>query len=141
MQALEDYVELVGFLRQQYNAAGAPVLAVGGSYGGMLTAWARMKYPFVFDAAWASSAPLAACPDSMPAPAFLQAVTKDYAQAAPGCDQAIRVAFGTMFDVAARPGGYAALAKALRLCEVPKEEDMDAVAFYLQNAFVYNASM
>lgn len=42
-QALMDYVELIAFLRD--DESHHPVVVFGGSYGGMLAAWMRMKYP------------------------------------------------------------------------------------------------
>jgi len=43
-----DYVELIKAIKVKYNAADKAVIAFGGSYGGMLAAWLRMKYPHVF---------------------------------------------------------------------------------------------
>lgn len=50
-QALADYVDLVKYLRDNASKQTGgknhpnPVITFGGSYGGMLAAWMRMKYP------------------------------------------------------------------------------------------------
>lgn len=57
-QTMMDYVELVKHIKYTYAATNSPVIAFGGSYGGMLTAWIRMKYPSVFAGGVAASAPI-----------------------------------------------------------------------------------
>jgi lysosomal Pro-X carboxypeptidase len=40
-----DYVDLIKFLKVDRGMEDRAVIVGGGSYGGMLAAWLRMKYP------------------------------------------------------------------------------------------------
>lgn len=58
-QILEDYVQLLNFLKKSVRAAhNCPVVAFGGSYGGTLTTFLRLAYPSVVVGGLASSAPI-----------------------------------------------------------------------------------
>lgn len=57
-QVLEDYVELLGHVKAEYQAATCPTIVFGGSYGGTLAAFLRSAYPFAVQGALASSSEL-----------------------------------------------------------------------------------
>ena len=40
-----DYINLMQHVREKYKSPKSPVVTFGGSYGGMLATWLRMKFP------------------------------------------------------------------------------------------------
>ena len=40
-----DYASLSNIIRKTYGSENSPVIAFGGSYGGMLSSWLRIMYP------------------------------------------------------------------------------------------------
>ncbi len=57
------------------------MVAIGGSYGGMLAAWMRIRYPHVVDMSLAASAPLLVASRVTPDTAFFQTVTNTFGSA------------------------------------------------------------
>ena len=79
-QAMADYAELLRELKSELHAEDSAVIGFGGSYGGMLAAWMRMKYPHVLAGSVAASAPIWAFPGEDPPVdpgAFAKIVTRD----------------------------------------------------------------
>ncbi len=81
---------------------------MGGSYGGMLAYWLRAKFPNVFAAALASSAPITWNADPT---GFYAVVAADFF-----CAEAIRGAFDDLVAAVSSPGGLATVSAALQLC-------------------------
>jgi len=100
------------------------VVAFGGSYGGMLAAWLRMKYPGAVDGAIAASAPILAFhgldqPGFNDGEAYWQVVTRDATAAAgaeDGCASNVRRAWQELFALGSTEGGRRQLESLFRLC-------------------------
>jgi len=103
-QALADYVDLITYLRESIDGASeSPVVAFGGSYGGMLAAWIRTKYPHIVQGAIAASAPIAQF--TSPCDAFGRIVTSDFSAAAENssCSAAVRASWAALDRLAMLP--------------------------------------
>ncbi|XP_036283791.1 lysosomal Pro-X carboxypeptidase [Pipistrellus kuhlii] len=116
-QALADFAELIKHLKRTIpGAENQPFIAVGGSYGGMLAAWFRMKYPHMVAGALAASAPIWQFEDLVPCGVFMKIVTMDFKRTCPNCSENIRSSWGAINRLTRKSTGLDWLSKALHLC-------------------------
>ncbi|KAM7398998.1 hypothetical protein PAMP_018293 [Pampus punctatissimus] len=137
-QALADFAVLIQHLKSTVpGARHSPVIAVGGSYGGMLAAWFRMKYPNIVIGALAASAPIWQFPGMVPCGDFYKIVTQDFARSGYKCDANIRKSWGAINNVSSTASGLQWLSEEFSLC-TPLKNVMDVVGFknWLQETWV-----
>lgn len=138
-QAMADYAKLISFLKSsQYPSAGATVV-FGGSYGGMLSAWMRMRYPHQVQGAIASSAPIGCMDPNFKGSSYWHVVTRDATASGGAQSDCATTVFHTMTlikqAIAASPDVPSEIARELSLCAPLKQTDGDAVVLFLQAAF------
>lgn len=122
-QALADYVDLINSLQAE-NSKKIPVVAFGGSYGGMLAAWLRMKYPHIVIGSIAASAPILQFEGLTPCGAYNRIVTSDFRIAyTPDCAECIRKSWKEIRDLAATDAGKTWLSNEWKLCKPLKTQD------------------
>ncbi|KAL6436196.1 hypothetical protein ACFW04_005733 [Cataglyphis niger] len=136
-QALADYVELIGYLRSKPRYKRSPVIVFGGSYGGMLSAWMRMKYPHIVQGAIAASAPILQFTDIVTCEAFARIATSDFHISNPTCPQLIRKAWSTITEVTSNDEGKKWLSNNWKLCELLKTtEHVQILKDFLQKVYI-----
>ncbi|KAG9456823.1 hypothetical protein H6P81_001331 [Aristolochia fimbriata] len=133
-QALADYAELILHLKKNLSAESCPVVVIGGSYGGMLAAWFRLKYPHIAIGALASSAPILYFDDIIPSNGYYSVVTSDFREASESCHNTIRKSWFEIDRIVAQKKGLANLSKRFKSCK-PLNQSTDLKdyleAFYL----------
>ncbi|XP_030473828.1 uncharacterized protein LOC115691362 [Syzygium oleosum] len=115
-QALADYAAIIRYMKEELKAKDCPVIVVGGSYGGMLASWFRLKYPHLAFGALASSAPILYFDGITPQDGYFSVVTKDFMEASKTCYQTIRDSWAEIDRVASEPGGLLRLSKIFKTC-------------------------
>ncbi|CAI8053025.1 Lysosomal Pro-X carboxypeptidase [Geodia barretti] len=114
-QALADYAVLISRLRTQYRIS--KVISFGGSYGGMLSAWFRFKYPNSVDGALAASAPIYIVANLTSPYAFFGLVTQDFEKVDSRCPLYVREAYAEIDTLAAQgEEGLKQITEAFELC-------------------------
>ncbi|KAA0195136.1 Lysosomal Pro X carboxypeptidase [Fasciolopsis buskii] len=141
-QALADYAYLIVELKQRFNAVRSPVIVFGGSYGGMLAAYMRLRYPHLVDGALAASAPMYWVSGLKRFHRFFEAVTRDYYWTNPECVVRFKKAYHEMEETAKDEKGLQLLSEKLRLCYPMKNSsDYKWMLKWSRNAFVMMAMM
>jgi dipeptidyl-peptidase II len=135
-QALADYAVLMPQIKEKYDAKESMVISFGGSYGGMLTAWFRLKYPNVVDGALAGSAPIAFAFGSKGTEAFFDAVTNDVDGANEECPKRARAAFTEILDLAKEgSSGLQTITEKMSLCKPLTADRVTHLLLWARNAF------
>ncbi|KAG5408898.1 hypothetical protein IGI04_005217 [Brassica rapa subsp. trilocularis] len=115
-QALADYAAILMHVKEKYSAKHSPIIVVGGSYGGMLAAWFRLKYPHIALGALASSAPLLYFEDTRPKFGYYHIITKVFKETSKRCYKTIRKSWKEIDRVAAKSNGLLILSKKFKTC-------------------------
>ncbi|XP_028808144.1 lysosomal Pro-X carboxypeptidase-like [Neltuma alba] len=116
-QAIADYASVLLHLKKSLSARNSPVIVIGGSYGGMLASWFRLKYPHVALGALASSAPILYFNGVAPRAGYYYIVTKDFQETSMSCYQTIRRSWSEIDRVAKKPNGLSILSTMFRTCK------------------------
>lgn len=137
-QALADFAVLIEYLKETIAGARySPVIAIGGSYGGMLAAWFRMKYPHVVVGALAASAPIWQFGDLVPCGAYFTIVTNDFKKSGTGCSESIRNSWSAVNHLSSTDAGLQWLSSTFHLCSPLKNlQDAAMLKSWLSETWV-----
>lgn len=115
-QALADFVILLTDLKGNISAEACPVILFGGSYGGMLAAWMRLKYPHSAIGAIASSAPILQFEDLVPTDTYYRIVSEGFKRESRECFNIIKESWGELKAVGQAEGGLQSLTDKFQMC-------------------------
>jgi lysosomal Pro-X carboxypeptidase len=121
-QALADYALLIKYIKKNLKAESCPVITFGGSYGGMLSAWFRLKYPTIVTGAIASSAPILQFYNTGVSEwIYSKITTDDFSEA--GCSSNIKNSFLLIKKLSETNQGLDQISNDFKLCSPLKNID------------------
>ncbi|XP_077214939.1 serine carboxypeptidase S28 family protein isoform X2 [Tasmannia lanceolata] len=136
-QALADFSVLLTDLKRNLSAQDCPVVLFGGSYGGMLAAWMRLKYPHIAIGALASSAPILQFENIVPWQTFYNIVSNDFRRESVSCFEAIKDSWDAIETQGLRDDGLTLLSKKFHLCQ--SLNSTQELSDWLDDAYSYLA--
>ncbi|KAL5726690.1 lysosomal Pro-Xaa carboxypeptidase [Ranunculus cassubicifolius] len=136
-QALADYATLIIDLKKNLTAEDSPVIVLGGSYGGMLAAWFRLKYPHIAIGALASSSPILNFENIISPYSFNNIITQDFKSVSESCYKAIKGSWSKIEETRKKKKGLELLRNSFKICK--NYISVDYLEGWLQTAFIYTA--
>ncbi|XP_052197000.1 uncharacterized protein LOC127804226 isoform X2 [Diospyros lotus] len=136
-QAIADFAVLLTDLKRNLSAQASPVVLFGGSYGGMLAAWMRLKYPHVAIGALASSAPILQFEDIVPPETFYDIVSNSFRRESNSCFNTIKESWNVIVLESQKNDGLLELTKTFHFCQ--KLGSADDLLDWLDSAYSYLA--
>ena len=121
--ALADVAYFIQAKRKEFgcslnpeDSSFCPVITVGGSYPGCLSALMRLRYPAIVQIAYAASAPLLFYTQTVDQYAYYKVITESAERSLTGCPEKVRSALEIIFE-----SGYSiqTIATNLKLCSIP----------------------
>jgi len=147
-QAQNDFVKMFDYLQNpddkdpnkgafaNLNVGSRAVIVFGGSYGGMLAAWMRMKFPQTFAGAHAASAPILFTPGSISPYGFNEIITRDFRQYGANCPDFVRKGQFSLRTAASDKTQYAAVKTAFNTCDdITTPDEVSTLADFVNSAF------
>jgi lysosomal Pro-X carboxypeptidase len=139
-QALADYARLLPALKAKWSMpASTPVIAFGGSYGGMLAAWFRMKYPNIVTGSLAASAPILYFQGLTRPGVFNEIVTNDFEEQ--GCSEQLKQGMLEVIELGKTAAGLARLSGEFKVCKPGMQAGEAATLMNIITAAITYAAM
>ncbi|GFW06647.1 lysosomal Pro-X carboxypeptidase [Trichonephila clavipes] len=139
-QALADFASLIYHLKNELpGGQKAPVIAFGGSYGGMLAAWIRIKYPHLVNGALSSSAPILLFSNAASCKNFPAIITDDFKNAGISCTNNIRKSWSIIRKIGKSENGSMFLTKTFKTCQSIHPVNVSSLIGWLESTWAYLA--
>ncbi|GFY71245.1 lysosomal Pro-X carboxypeptidase [Trichonephila inaurata madagascariensis] len=139
-QALADFASLIYHLKNELpGGQKAPVIAFGGSYGGMLSAWIRIKYPHLVNGALSSSAPILLFSNAASCKNFPAIITDDFKNAGISCANNIRKSWSIIRKIGKSENGSMFLTKTFKTCQSIHPVNVSSLIGWLESTWAYLA--
>ena len=140
-QALADYAQLLRWYQSSADPV-LPVVSFGGSYGGMLSAWMRMKYPNIVTGALSASAPILQFQDlaGYNPNAYNDIIYQDYANQSSLCASTLQSSIGTIQQLGSSgSAGLQTITDNMGLCQNLTQQKVPVLINFVEQAISYMA--
>lgn len=142
-QAMADYAAILTHLKKTMGRDDLPIIGFGGSYGGMIATYFRLKYPYLVDGVIAASAPIwSYFGEGYDRNSFAKVVTRDAHMASSTCVENARKAWKVIFSLGNTPQGRRLLSNVIGICSIDTLQtyrDVENLVDWMSEAWDYMA--